>query len=565
MLIGRKLSFRLILSFCLALVLIELSAQDVFVLPEPINTMAYDEIAFISDTAGTQFYFTRTGSPDINRRLYQNGVDIGTTADDQTFESTLQNIYTQIAGRVVQKPIASSINQDIYIAEIMEEGAWHVIHPDYPINSALPNSAVGVMEDPKGLFVLNHFYESGNMYEGISKMYLGGDGGATFPKPIFVNDLENRKSEINVHVTSDGEVAVMALHRTGGPADSDLYISFYTGAEDHWTRPRNLGADINTHYRESTPHLTRDKRHLYFASNRPGGQGGSDLYMCKRLNYSYNKWSPPIPLSNAINSGFDESHPHLVTANNDFYFSSNRLGSFDIFKYEPKKEIEGRTVTIVGHIIDKYTGIPVGADLYYGPESMTDYLDYYSTFNGKFKITINTSEEIKMYPKKAGYETRVYRYDFDELIPEGVDIYEVNLYLYTETDDIADDNKIFNMSIDEIKRRKTLSLHTIQFVRSKAIVLQNSRPTLDELFRLLDENPEIKIRISGHTDNQGARDLLMKLSSERSLAIKAYLVHRGIVANRIETVGRGPDEPLNANENERERSLNRRVEITILD
>ena len=71
------------------------------------------------------------------------------------------------------------------MAEPQESGSWIVSHPDYPVNSALPNSAIGVLESPKGLFVLNHFYETGSMYKGISKLEFGGDGGASFPKPIF--------------------------------------------------------------------------------------------------------------------------------------------------------------------------------------------------------------------------------------------------------------------------------------------------------------------------------------------------------------------------------------------
>ena len=565
------MNLRFVLLIIIIFISVYMYGQDVIKLPSDINTERYDEIAFMADTAGKQFFFTRTGSPDLSHVLYQNGYDVGSNASDEEFENKLSLVYSEISGQPVIDPIASGLNQDIYLAEPGDDGSWIVRHPGYPINSALPNSAVGVLENPVGLFVLNHFLESGNMKEGISKMYFGGDGEASFPAPIFVQDIDNRGSDINVFVTADGEVALMALHRTGGPQDSDLYVSFYTGDGDRWTRPKNLSIDINTKYRESTPFLSRDKRHLYFASNRPGGEGGTDIYVSNRLSYTYTKWSEPKLLNHLVNTKADESHPHYVSSAQDLYFSSNRHGSFDVFKYKPVPKKKIREIIVTGRIKNKETGVPTGAKLFYGPESIADYLEYYDTFNGRFKIVVTTAEEFKFFAKRAGYETRIQRFNFEELVPPDVSEYEIEIFLYPKkegnvaTDNRPQDNMIFNMTVDELKERKTISLHNIQFTRSKASVLQKSKPYLDEIYRLLHENDDIYVRITGHTDNQGARDLLMKLSEDRARAIKDYLVLKGIDAKRIRTLGVGPDHALNANENERDRSLNRRVEITILD
>jgi outer membrane protein OmpA-like peptidoglycan-associated protein len=542
--------------------------QDVVKLPESVNTTAFDEIAFLADSKGEQFYFTRTGSPAMNRRLYENGIDIGSESSDMDFTTHLKRVYSEIAGHPVSNPIQSAFNQDIYFANL-NNGEWSVEQPDYPINNALPNSAVGILESPKGLFVLNHFYESGSMYKGISTIQFGGDGGASFPKPIFVKGLNNKGTEMNAYVTPDGEIAILSMRRTGG--DSDLFVSFFTGIEGEWTMPKNLGIEINTRARESTPFLSHNKRKLYFASDREGGVGGSDIYMADRLNYSYNKWSTPVLMNSHINTPNDESHPCYVSATDDFYFSSNRDGSFDIFKYKSVERKKTREITIIGRIINKETGVVTGADLFFGPEQFADYLEYYSTFNGRFKIVITTGEILKFQARKAGFETRIKRFDFDEMVDEDKDTYELDLFLYPKkTIDKpgsakASDKKIFNMTVDEIKQQKTISVHQIQFVRSKATVLSSSRPALDDLNRLLQENSEISILITGHTDNQGARDLLMKLSEERAQAIKNHLVSLGTHANRIRCKGYGPDRALNANETERDKSLNRRVEITILD
>ena len=86
----------------------------------------------------------------------------------------------------------------------------------------------------------------------------------------------------------------------------------------------------------------------------------------------------------------------------------------------------------------------------------------------------------------------------------------------------------------------------------------------DELADFLKENWTVSIRIEGHTDNQGDKTALQKLSEDRAEAIKRYLVYEKFIQPlRIETVGMGDKSPLTANQNERQRAKNRRVEVVI--
>jgi outer membrane protein OmpA-like peptidoglycan-associated protein len=86
----------------------------------------------------------------------------------------------------------------------------------------------------------------------------------------------------------------------------------------------------------------------------------------------------------------------------------------------------------------------------------------------------------------------------------------------------------------------------------------------DELAEALRDNPELRVRLVGHTDNVGSARFNQRLSLERARVIGDYLVEKGIDESRIETEGKGLAEPLNDNKNEEERALNRRVEMTIL-
>lgn len=109
----------------------------------------------------------------------------------------------------------------------------------------------------------------------------------------------------------------------------------------------------------------------------------------------------------------------------------------------------------------------------------------------------------------------------------------------------------------------TTQLHAVQFVQSKAELLPNSQPALDELLTFLRDNPTVEIELAGHTDNQGDSDLNLALSKQRVDVVKAFLVKNGVAARRITSRGYGGTRPIASNATEETRQLNRRVELVI--
>ncbi len=107
-------------------------------------------------------------------------------------------------------------------------------------------------------------------------------------------------------------------------------------------------------------------------------------------------------------------------------------------------------------------------------------------------------------------------------------------------------------------------MRAIQFVQSKAELLPNAQPALEQLATFLKDNPTTEIELGGHTDNQGDFDENIRLSKERVDVVKAYLVANGIAASRITTRGYGPTRSIGSNNAESTRQLNRRVEMTVL-
>ena len=139
--------------------------------------------------------------------------------------------------------------------------------------------------------------------------------------------------------------------------------------------------------------------------------------------------------------------------------------------------------------------------------------------------------------------------------------------LYDYFIDEATANKLFSIYSDEKPDEKAKPLGVLKnlyFVQSQSIILPESLPELENIFTYLSENKDIKIELQGHTDNQGDYNLNLKLSKERSEAVKDYFVKKGIASSRIKTKGFGSLKPIASNATEETRRLNRRVELVVL-
>ncbi|MEM9981676.1 MAG: OmpA family protein, partial [Bacteroidota bacterium] len=115
-----------------------------------------------------------------------------------------------------------------------------------------------------------------------------------------------------------------------------------------------------------------------------------------------------------------------------------------------------------------------------------------------------------------------------------------------------------------LEKGATLRLNYIYFGRGSAALLPDSYPELNKLVEMMDENPKVEIRLEGHTEIYGNKKSLTKLSESRVLSVKNYLVSQGIDQKRIKYKGYGPIRPITVKGSEKERQLNRRVEVKIL-
>jgi outer membrane protein OmpA-like peptidoglycan-associated protein len=107
-------------------------------------------------------------------------------------------------------------------------------------------------------------------------------------------------------------------------------------------------------------------------------------------------------------------------------------------------------------------------------------------------------------------------------------------------------------------------LRNIQFSKGKATLLPESNKHLEPLLRLLELQPNARIKISGHTDNTGNKAANLRLSRERARSVANFLTGKGINPNRLEIEGCGQTQPITTNATEAGRTLNRRVEFKVI-
>jgi outer membrane protein OmpA-like peptidoglycan-associated protein len=378
-------------------------------------------------------------------------------------------------------------------------------------------------------------------------------------------------SDVDLTMTPDGNVLILSMQRSDGKGLNDLYVSFYV-RNNVWSAPMHMGTTLNTSFRETSPHISPDKKFLYFSSNRPGGAGGSDIYVSERLNYSWLKWSEPVPVA-GVNSASDDSQPYFDPEAAFLYFSSKRDGSSDIYRQRQAEEPKLKKPLFVrGKIINAVTGQPVHSELFWGQHSSEDYLEYFNTYTGEFEITLTEYEPYKFQPRKANHTAQRILIDPRGMEKQGIDTLDLILYLQPKgfPDDVAQETDkknvrhSFTVTEDTLAGVETVTFYDINFVKGKATILAKSRPALKYIYDRMMANTSMQILIEGHTDNVGDEAALINLSLQRAEAIRDYLVHKGVSQERMQVAGRGATKALFQNSTEDGREKNRRVEITMI-
>lgn len=165
-----------------------------------------------------------------------------------------------------------------------------------------------------------------------------------FYNAIMISKIENGKwtppINISPDLEADGDIYISCLADKGNILllskddnyNSDIYSSFFNGT--NWSKMVKLGKSINTKYWESHGFITEAGDKIYFASDRPGGFGGLDLYVSQKIN---GEWGTAVNLGPAVNTQFNEDRPFIINNGETLFFSSQgheNIGGYDLFKSE---------------------------------------------------------------------------------------------------------------------------------------------------------------------------------------------------------------------------------------
>ena len=554
-------------------------------MPYPVNTDVYDEICPILSFNEDELFFTRVGSPDFEPTVIENGENIYETRNYEYYQSRLRYIYTQITGKPEVDPIYSSFNQDIWFSHYHEGEIYNLFHPGYPINNALPNSICSHFGKEGSYLVINQFGEEGGASAGFSSLKKEDDNTFSFPEPVVIKDFNKKGAEVNVSMSLDKEYIILAMDGPKSNGNQDLYLSI-KGYKGVYSEPVHLGPQINTDYREATPFFSQDKKKLYFASNRPGGYGGMDIYVCDRLDYSFKEWSEPRLIGRPINSEFDDSHPYVQVDENSILFTSNRDGTSDIFyaKLQRDKDLT-YNIDINIYIVKGEERKRANAQLFWTEAYSDDYENFFRARDGKYNYTFTENIPMQFKAENRGYTSDVIILDPQELQLAGIREMDLELIIEKgdksiaivqrpEIDPSMDKSKGEQEIVKEEEKEEdeliplelnsTVVLKNIMFERAKPNVLPSSFPSLINLATTIKRRKDVIIQVEGHTDNIGDSKSLLDLSLARANAIREFLINYGVSGAQVKAKGFGATRPITKNRNEEERRQNRRVEIRVL-
>ena len=436
---------------------------------------------------------------------------------------------------------------------------------------------------------------------------------------VGVNTLDNEGAQT---VSADGRYLVFtACNRKDGLGGCDLYSSRLR--DGRWSEPTNLGAPVNTSAWESMPSLAANGEYLFFASKRPGGHGGADLY-ASGWNAARRRWGEPVNLGPLVNTARDEQAPYWHADGRTLYFMSDGhpgMGGFDLYVTRVDSSGTWAPPANLGYPLNTANNegaLAVAADgatAYYATDAQaaggadsigvggaragaTDLYTFTlppaARAGAVTYVRARVSDAATGLPLAAGVtlseaasgkpllrrRARGEDGSFLAVLPAGTDyafaVAEEGYGFYSDRFAVpAGSSALEPYELDirlqplprpmaaDSAESDPIVLHNVLFATGEDDLLPASRPELARLRDLLTEHPDLRIRIQGHTDNVGTPAANLDLSERRAARVVDYLVGEGVDPQRLTAAGFGESRPVASNDTPEGRALNRRTEFVM--
>lgn len=367
------------------------------------------------------------------------------------------------------------------------------------------------------------------------------------PKPLGPNVNVDGYSSMQPFVTADGKYLLFASNRPGGMGKNDLWYSMLD--KNTPGAARNMGTGINTRDEEQAPFYDGDRHMLIFSSDGRVGLGGLDFYSSEG---DFSSWAVPKNLGAPLNSPKDDiyyaaadwSHPM-----NGGYISSDResVCCLELFY------IKRISKSIHGMVMDCDNNLPLSGA----------------------KITLIDTIQQKVLQQVTLDETGRYRFEVEakrnyKIMAEKENYFSKAIYINTDQLEKVDSMESPSICLKRYEIGKPIILKDIYYDFDKATLRPQSLIVLDTVVSIMQDNPNIIIEMSAHTDSKGKDEYNMKLSQRRAQSCVDYLISRGIPSSRMIAKGYGESRPIapntlpNGKDNPEGRQLNRRTEFKVL-
>jgi outer membrane protein OmpA-like peptidoglycan-associated protein len=462
------------------------------------------------------------------------------------------------------------------------------------------------------------FERFGIPYSDIYKAKLNGlkvDETAVGSLPGFFNELNI--NEGSIAFSPDGTLAVFAKGNSDdkrGRRSVDLFLS--KKKNGNWSRPESMPINSPSYW-DTSPVFNNSGNTIYFASDRPGGYGGSDIYRAS-LN-ARGRWSDVTNMGPDINTAGDEVFPYVSpdnklyfasdghagfglldlfeavnksgtvtvrnlgpsfnTSSDDFgliytdfpfegFFSSNRdggLGSDDIYSFvDNSSDLKKIQYVLKGTTYqrgeDSTQAILGNVEVKLMDENGVMVDDIISSRAGSFSFPVQPEKSYTLIGDKENFFTgRIIFSTLGERVPQ-----EELVERFTE--------KVFDSEVvlDPIILNKSILVPNIYYDLNQANIRADAALELDKLVILLADNPNIRIELSSHTDSRAGDDFNQDLSQRRAQSAVDYIVSQGIPRSRLVAKGYGETQLINGCANdvacsEAEHQQNRRTEFKVID
>lgn len=465
-----------------------------------------------------------------------------------------------------EKYFDGEYDENIFYALKDTNGQWGEAKPLMSVNSPDFEATISISYDGNFLFLYKD-EENGNIY--VSRYFNGN----WLPPEKLNKNINTKYRETHACLSYDGQYLYFTSDRPGGLGGLDIWVSKKM-PDGSWGPAENLGPAINTPKDEESPYIMPDGITLYFSSKGHGGLGGYDIF--KSTKNEFGTWSLPENIGFPINSVDDDVFFFLTPDQQRAYFASKKgdvnYGRTDIFMMKLPDIKKSELVVMTGKLVVCEGELPP-ADVHIRDNStMTDL--YVTPKNGKFVIVVQRGNSYTVEVETKG------KLVFSETFVVPKDAPRLMQYKVIRLDPHVKCDKVFTIEEEEfIDPRRIGPDGTVYdyFVEVENILFPINQvgnikpnPSLDTLANYLKRNPDAVIEVGGYCDASGKADYNYKLGMKRAEAVRDYFISKGVKPEQVVAVSYGEENPIAYNKNPDGtwnpigQYYNRRVEFRVL-